>query len=128
MRRRVAAVMRDFWWLLLQFCMLVSWSNFWCCLYIVNIPPQVDGERKDHQLVSKENESSCRQTFGEDIWRLMMSWDVPSIEILVEDLFSDEVVIHFNVFGAGMKYRIGGEGESTDIINPQAWSTKKRNP
>jgi hypothetical protein len=39
----------------------------------------------------------------------MMSGDIPSNEILVENFFSDEVVIHFNAFGAGMKDRIGRE-------------------
>jgi hypothetical protein len=58
----------------------------------------------------------------------MMGGDVPSMEILVEDFFSDEVIIQFNVFSTGMKNRIGRKGEGTDIINPQVWSRKKRNP
>jgi hypothetical protein len=39
----------------------------------------------------------------------MMSEDILSNEILVENFLSDEVVIHFNVFGGGMKDRIGRE-------------------
>jgi hypothetical protein len=39
------------------------------------------------------------------------------MKILVENFFSDEVVIHFNVFGPGMKYRIGGERERAPILS-----------
>jgi hypothetical protein len=47
------------------------------------------------------------------------------MEILVENFFSDEVVIHFNVFGPNIGLE---ERESSNIINPQAWSVEKRNP
>jgi hypothetical protein len=74
--------------------------------YILNIPSQVDGERSNHQLATKEMEPGFGEALGEDIRRLRVSRDIAGKQVSVEDLLSNEMIVDLDVLCAGMKHRI----------------------
>jgi hypothetical protein len=58
------------------------------------------------------------ETFGEDVGNLVNGGEVVELNVFVENLFSDEVDVNFDVLGSGMGDRIGGNGKGARVITP----------
>lgn len=50
-----------------------------------------------------------------------------NLKIMVKDSLMNKVVINLYVLGRSMKNRIGGNGESKDIVTPQNGRIVKKN-
>ena len=46
--------------------------------------------------------------------------------ITPENLLTNKMVVNLNVLGTGMKYRISGNGQSTNIITLEKWRMRKK--
>jgi hypothetical protein len=57
-----------------------------------------------------------------------MNRDKFESNVTIEHLFSDKVIINFNVFGPSMINRIRGQGKCTYIIAPNCRYGEERNP
>ena len=68
------------------------------------------------QLGLEKDETMLGKRFGKNIRCLILCSQIADVKILYFDLFSDEMIVNFNVFHPGMKNRIGGEISRTNVI------------
>lgn len=57
----------------------------------------------------------------------MHGWNVLGDERSQGDLFSNKMMVHFNLFYSSMKYEIDGHVESAHVVAIELWSVRKRN-
>lgn len=93
---------------------------------LTNIPLQTRGSRNNHEFRFKKMKMSNRQRFGKNICRLFWSSNMLNHNLMIENFFSNEVIIHFNVLGSSMKYRIWCQGDCWSVVTPNEMRTRWR--
>ncbi len=79
-------------------------------------PPQAKGVGKHHELVTKKGKAGVRQPLGKNISNLIMCRDIFDRNIMINYLFSNEMIINFNMLSLSMIDRIGSKSYSTKVI------------
>jgi hypothetical protein len=59
-----------------------------------------------HEFGSKTDKSGKRESFSQDINKLIVSGDMLKLHIHIGNLFPNEMVVDFNVLGSSMKHRV----------------------
>ena len=59
-----------------------------------------------HEFGLKTDKSRRRESFSQDISKLIVSGDMSKLHILIGNLFPNEMVVYFNVLGPSMKHRV----------------------
>ncbi|KAA8544350.1 hypothetical protein F0562_022382 [Nyssa sinensis] len=77
-----------------------------CITELFRRPPQTNEKRGEHQFGDEVVESSSGQTFGKKVYNLIFCGDVGDRKKLSSDLFSDIVIVYFNIFGSCMKEKV----------------------
>ena len=66
-----------------------------------------------------------RQWLSENINEIVTARDEFNAQIMTKNTTPHIVIIHFNVFGPGMKDRIGGQSNSR-VVTPKNWNVRKK--
>ena len=62
------------------------------------------------------------KAFGEDISKLIKCRDKLDNKVLAKHPFSNKMEVHFDVFSSSMKYWVGSNGKSRNVITLKNWS------
>ena len=68
------------------------------------------------QFPSNKTELIITKWFGEDICKLLLSWDKFHLDILFLDMIPQKMMSHINVLGPGMMYRTFGQADGAGVV------------
>ena len=85
--------------------MILDGSSIFICSMYLNSPPQAD-VGNHHKLGFEKQELGRGDAFGEDVSHMVRGLDEFNQNIMINHLFTNKMVINFDVLCTSMKHKI----------------------
>ncbi|KAL5857749.1 hypothetical protein ACOSQ3_005207 [Xanthoceras sorbifolium] len=82
------------------------------------IPVQAKLGKSHSELGMKDAKSSSRKSLSEQVCNLSINWNIPDINLMCCNFFSEKIHINFNMLHSSMKQMVLSKSLSTYVITP----------